>query len=124
MNSNAPSLTIREGDTVATEWSQVSYDRWCAESHAQYTVVPGMRLVNIYEIVDSVIENDLSETERTAVILHYFEGRSKKRTAEIMGTSYSNAHAAIKRAEKKLHLILKHLIDCEEYKEEKSEFKI
>ena len=68
------------------------------------------------------IANDLSETERKAVILHYFEGRSKKQTAEIMGTSYSNAHAALGRAEKKLHLILKHLIDCEEYKEENNEF--
>lgn len=122
MNISSTSLTLREGDTVTTEWSKVSYDRWCAESHAQYTVVPGMRLVNIYEIVDSVIENDLSDTERTAVILHYFEGKSKKQTAQIMGTSYSNAHAALKRAEKKLHLILKHLIDCEEYKEENSEF--
>ena len=110
MNSYSPALTLHEGDTVTTEWSKISYDRWCTESHAQYTVVPGMRLVNIYKIVDSVIAND------------FFEGRSKKQTAEIMGTSYSNAHAALGRAEKKLHLILKHLIDCEEYKEENNEF--
>ncbi|MBQ3497911.1 MAG: sigma-70 region 4 domain-containing protein [Clostridia bacterium] len=122
MNVSSTSLTLREGDTVTTEWSKVSYDRWCAESHAQYTAVPGMRLVNIYEIVDSVIENDLSDTERTAVILHHFEGKSKRKTAQIMGTSYSNAHAALKRAEKKLHLILKHFINCEEYMEENSEF--
>ena len=122
MNINSPALTLKEGDTVTTEWSKISYDRWCAESHAQYTVVPGMRLVNIYKIVDSVIENDLSETERKAVTLHYFEGRSKMQTAQIMGTSYSNTHAALKRAEKKLHLILKHIIDCEEYKEENNAF--
>ena len=122
MNSYSPAHTLHEGDTVTTEWSKISYDRWCTESHAQYTVVPGMRLVNIYNIVDTVNANDIRETERKAVILHYFEGRSKKQTAEIMGTSYSYAHAALGRAEKKLHLILKHLIDCEEYKEENNEF--
>lgn len=119
-NTSTPS--IREGDSVNTEWSKISYDRWCAQQHVQLRTVPGMRIVNIYEVVDSVIENDLTDTEKSAVLLHYFEGLSINRTAQRMSTSYSNAHAALKRAEKKLKLVLKHIIDSEEYKEQTDEF--
>lgn len=119
-NTSTPS--IREGDSINTEWSKISYDRWCAQQHVQLRTVPGMRIVNIYEVVDSVIENDLTDTEKSAVQLHYFEGLSINRTAQRMSTSYSNAHAALKRAEKKLKLVLKHIIDSEEYKEQTDEF--
>ncbi len=119
-NSTAPS--IREGDTVNTEWSQISYNLWCAQKHIQLRTVPGMRIVNLYEVVDSVIENDLTDTERTAVQLHYFEGLSINRTAQQMSTSYSNTHAALKRAEKKLKHVLKHIIDSEEYKIQTNDF--
>lgn len=108
--------SIREGDEIITEWSKVSYDRWCADNHLSYRKVPGVRIISLYDVVDSVIENDLSETEKSAIMLHFFEGYTIKRTAHEMNTSYSNAHAALKRAEKKLRLVLKHIINCEEYK--------
>ena len=121
MNNINSNPAIREGDTIMTEWSKISYERWCADNQVEYQAVPGTRIVNLYEVVDSIIENDLTEAEQTAAKLYYFEGFSIKRIARILGTSYSNAHAAIKRAEKKLKLVLKHLIDCEEYKIETDE---
>ena len=121
MNNINSNPAIREGDTIMTEWSKISYERWCADNQVEYQAVPGTRIVNLYEVVDSIIENDLTEAEQTAAKLYYFEGFSINRIARILGTSYSNAHAAIKRAEKKLKLVLKHLIDCEEYKIETDE---
>ena len=121
MNNINSNPAIREGDTIMTEWSKISYERWCADNQVEYQAVPGTRIVNLYEVVDSIIENDLTEAEQTAAKLYYFEGFSIKRIARILGTSYSNAHAAIKRSEKKLKLVLKHLIDCEEYKIETDE---
>ena len=116
------SPAVREGDSIQTEWSKISYERWCADRHASFRTVPGTKIVNLYEVVNSVIEQDLTETERTAVRLHFFDGLNKRETAQKMHTSYSNAHAALGRAEKKLRLVLKHLIDCEEYKTEIDEF--
>ncbi len=119
INSNP---AVREGDSIETEWSQVSYAQWCVRNDAEYVSVPGLKIVNLYDVINSVIESDLTENERTAVRLFYFEGLNKNRVAAIMGTSYSNIHSALKRAEKKLQLVLKHLINCEEYKKEEEEF--
>lgn len=116
MNNTSSNPSIREGDEIATEWSKISYDRWCADNHLSFRTVPGIRIISLYDVVDSVIENDLSETEKSAVMLHFFEGYTIKRTAQEMNTSYSNVHAALKRGEKKLRLVLKHIINCEEYK--------
>lgn len=116
MYKSSANPSIREGDEIATEWSKISYDRWCADNHLSFRTVPGVRIISLYDVVDSVIENDLSETEKSAVMLHFFEGYTIKHTAHKMNTSYSNVHAALKRAEKKLRLVLKHVINCEEYK--------
>lgn len=121
MYKAATNPSIREGDEIITEWSKVSYERWCAANHVSFRTVPGIRIISIYDVVDSVIENDLTETERSAVTLHFFEGYTIKRTAHEMNTSYSNAHAALKRAERKLQLVLKHIINCEEYKTQENE---
>ncbi len=116
MNRTTSNPSIREGDEIATEWSKISYDRWCADNHLSFRTVPGVRIISIYDVVNSVIENDLSEAERSAITLHFFEGYSITNIAREMNTSYSNVHAAIKRAEKKIRLVLKHIINCEEYK--------
>ncbi len=116
MKNTTSNPAVREGDEIATEWSKISYDRWCADNHLSFRTVPGVRIISIYDVVDSVIENDLSETEKSAILLHFFEGYSITHTAQKMNTSYSNAHAALKRAEKKIRFVLKHIINCEEYK--------
>ena len=116
MYKSSANPSIREGDEIASEWSKISYDRWCADNHLSFRTVPGVRIISLYDVVESVIENDLSETEKSAVMLHFFEGYTIKHTAHKMNTSYSNVHAALKRAEKKLRLVLKHVINCEEYK--------
>ncbi len=113
---------IHEGDCIENEWSQISYEHWCRRKDAPYTTVAGMRIVNLYEVVNSVIEQDLTETERKAVKLFYFENCSKSQIASQLGTTCPNVHSALSRAEKKLHSVLKHLIDCEVYKKEEETF--
>lgn len=113
---NTPS--VRDGDTILTEWSQISYDRWCRAKDVAYITVKGTRIVNLYEVVNSIIDNDLTEPERIAAKLFYYEGLSKSQIAARTGTTSPNVHAALSRAEKKLYNVLKHLIDCEEYKKE------
>lgn len=113
---------VNEGDCIENEWSQVSYELWCRKKDAAYTTVAGLRIVNLYEVVNSVIDNDLSEAERNAARMYYFDGLSKSQIAAATGTTCPNVHAALSRAEKKLRCVLKHLIDCEEYKKEEETF--
>ncbi len=113
---------VHEGDCIENEWSRISYDQWCRKKDAAYTTIAGLRIVNLYEVVNSVIENDLSNAEKTATRLYYFNGLTKSQIAAQTGTTCPNVHAALSRAEKKLHSVLKHLIDCEEYKKEEETF--
>ena len=113
---------VHEGDCIENEWSQVSYDRWCRRKDGACTTVAGLRIVNLYEVVNSVIENDLTDAERNAARLFYFDGLTKSQIAARTGTTCPNVHAALSRAEKKLRNVLKHLIDCEEYKKEEEIF--
>ncbi len=116
------SPAVREGDSIENEWSRISYDQWCRKKDSVCTTVAGLRVVNLYEVVNSVIENDLSDTEKTVTRLYYFEGLTKSQIAARTGTTSPNVHAALSRAEKKLRAVLKHLIDCEEYKKEEEIF--
>ena len=109
---------IHEGDCIENDWSRISYEQWCRKKDAPYTVIAGTRIVNLYDIVNSVIEQDLTETERTAVKLFYFENYTKSQIASLIGTTCPNVHSALSRGEKKLYSVLKHLMDCEVYKKE------
>mgnify|MGYP003299467610 CR=1 FL=1 len=116
------SPAIHEGDCIENEWSRISYEQWCRKKDAPYTVIKGTRIVNLYEVVNSVIEQDLTEAERTAVKLFYFENYSKSQIASHIGTTCPNVHSALIRGEKMLYSVLKPLIDCEVYKKEEETF--
>ena len=107
---------MREGDDVNTEWSQASYEAWCRENAAQFISFPEKRVVDLYKVVRSVIENDFSPVEQRAAVLHWYKGLSVAAAAEKEGTSIANMYRALSRGKEKIRLVLKHLIDCEEYR--------
>ena len=107
-----------ESDTQQSELSRLAFELWSSEQAKEFETVPGLRVVNLYKVVHSVIENDLSETERAAAVCCLLEGRSAAAVAVLTGTSRANIYKALTRAKEKIRLVLKHLIDCEEYKRE------
>lgn len=107
---------MREGDEVNTEWSQFSYEAWCRENAAQFVSYPEKRVVDLYEVVRSVIEKDFSPVEQRAAVLHWYKGLSVAKAAEKEGTSTANMYKSLARGKEKIRLVLKHLIDCEEYR--------
>ena len=121
-NSLSPSLRVREGDTIETEWSQVSYDGWCREQAQQFVTTPGLKVVDIYAVVRSVIEKDLSQAEREITLLRRFNNLSVRKIAARKGTSVSNVYSTLERAEEKIRLVLKHLVVFEDYTVEKDDF--
>ncbi len=114
-NSNC-NPRMREGDDVNTEWSQVSYEMWCRENAVDFISFPEKRVVDLYNVVRSVIENDFSTIEKRAAVLHWYKGLSVAAAAKQEGTSTANMYRALARGKEKIRLVLKHLIDCEEYK--------
>lgn len=112
---------LREGDTVETEWSQVSYDRWCRAKAGSTESLPGMRIVNLYEVVRSVIEQDLSPSERKVALMRWYDNMSARQIASVTGTSTTNVYKTVSRVNGKIKLVLKHIINCEEYKQEVDE---
>lgn len=107
-----------ESETEQSELTRLAFDLWSSEQAREYETVPGLRVVNIYKVVRSVIENDLTEIEKTAAVCCLIDGRSAAAAAALTGTSKANIYKAITRAKEKIRLVLKHLIDCEEYKRE------
>ena len=77
---------------------------------------PEKRVVDLYKVVRSVIENDFSPVEKRAAVLHWYRGLSVAAAAEMEGTSTANMYRALARGKEKIRLVLKHLIDCEEYR--------
>ncbi len=112
-NSNS---RLRDGDTVQTEWSQISYDLWCRESAAQFVSFPEKRIVDLYEVVRSVIADDLTPAEQAAVRLHWYNGLSVSDAARQEGVSRACMYRSLNRGKEKIRLVLKHLIDSEVYR--------
>lgn len=107
-----------ECETGQNELARLAFDLWSSEQAKEFETVPGLRVVNIYKVVRSVIENDLTEIEKTAAVCCLLDGRSAASAAAAAGTSRANIYKALTRAKDKIRLVLKHLIDCEEYKRE------
>lgn len=107
-----------ECEAGQNELARLAFDLWSSEQAKEFETVPGLRVVNIYKVVRSVIENDLTEIEKTAAVCCLLDGRSAAAAAATAGTSRANIYKALTRAKDKIRLVLKHLIDCEEYKRE------
>ncbi len=112
---------IRQGDQVENEWSKVAYDSWCRELDKGFSVVPGVKAVDLYAVVRSVIEKDLSDWEREVIRLHYYDRISAQQIAQQSNTRPSNVYNAMTRAQKKIERVLRHLVFFEDYHFEKQE---
>ena len=115
---NDKTARLKDGDEVQTEWSAVAYDLWRASMAQEYIPHDEMRVVNLYDVVNSVIEADFTPAEQAAARLHWFEGFSVNCTAKKLGTSTSNIYKALNRGKEKLRLVLKHIFYSEVYKTE------
>lgn len=107
-----------ESEIMQAELSRISFDLWNREQAKEFELVPGLRVVDLYKVVRSVIENDFSDSERSAALRCWFEGKSAADAAKEIGTSRANVYKALARGKEKVRLVLKHLIDCEEYRQE------
>ena len=116
MQSKNVCPSVREGDTIENEWSRVSYDLWCREQACDFVKVPGVKIVDTYAVVRSVITNDLTPAEREAVVLRWYRRMSVSQIAVRTGTSTSNVYNTLSRATDKLRNVLKHLIPFEDYR--------
>ncbi|MBQ2813163.1 MAG: sigma-70 region 4 domain-containing protein [Clostridia bacterium] len=116
MKNSSCNPRMRQGDDVSTEWSQASYEAWCRKNAAEFISFPEKRVVDLYEVMRSVIKNDFSPVEQRAAVLHWYKGLSVAAAAKKEGTSTANMYRALARGKEKIRLVLKHLIDCEEYR--------
>lgn len=92
---------------------KLSYELWKKNQCARYSISPEKRTVDIYAVVRSVIENDLSDSERFAVHCYWYEGRTISSIAQRMSVSHSAVYHTLDRAKQKIRFVLKHIIDCE-----------
>ncbi len=116
MKENDFDLAQFSDELIQAECSRISFNTWCAQQAADYVTVPGLRVVDIYKVVRSVVENDLTDVEKTAAIRCWFEGKSAAVAARESGTSKTNVYKALSRSKEKIRLVLKHIVDCEEYR--------
>ena len=119
--NEANQIRIREGDTIENDWSQVAYDRWCRERDRGYSLVPGVKAVDLYAVVRSVIEKALSPKERKVIQLHYYDRLPVSKIAQQSSTRVTNVYNTLTRAHKKIERVLRHLVCFEDYHFEKRE---
>ncbi|HBL40489.1 MAG TPA: hypothetical protein DDY98_02530 [Ruminococcaceae bacterium] len=112
---------IREGDKIENEWSKVAYDSWCRELDKGFSIVSGVKAVDLYAVVRSVIEKDLSDCEREVVLKHYYDQIPVHEIAQQSDTRISNVYNTLSRAQKKIERVLRHLVFFEDYRFEKQE---
>ncbi len=118
----AKAKPLYEAENGHGELSTLAYERWCQSSAQEFIVHDEMRVINLHEIIHSVIEADFTPAERSAATLHWFEGMSVASISERLGISRAGIYKALARGNDKLRLVLKHLINCEIYKTENEAF--
>ena len=62
------------------------------------------------DILAAVIENELTETERDAVKMYWFNNMKASAIAALCGTSAQNVRRIVKRAEKKIYTSMKYVV--------------
>lgn len=68
------------------------------------------RGVDMAELLESAIENELSEAEKSAVRNRWFEAMSLSEIAAVQGVSAANVSITLKRAQDKLHHALRYAV--------------
>lgn len=117
----AKQVKIRAGDRIENEWSQVAYDSWCRELDRGFSLVPGVKAVDLYGVVRSVIENDLSPSEREVILMRYYDQLPVNEIAQQSNTRATNIYNTLARAHKKIERVLRHLVFYDDYHFEKKE---
>ena len=119
--NEAKQAKIRAGDCIENEWSQAAYDSWCREQDKGFSLVPGVKAVDLYAVVRSVIETELSPAEQRVIRLHYYDRLSVGQIAQQSSTRATNVYNTLTRAHRKIERVLRHLVYFEDYRFEKTE---
>ena len=119
--NEANQVRIRAGDRIENEWSQAAYDSWCRELDRGFSLVPGVKAVDLYGVVRSVIETDLSCSEREVIQMRYYDRLPVNEIAQQSNTSVTNVYNTLTRAHKKIERVLRHLVYYDDYHFEKKE---
>lgn len=107
-------LTFPESENTADAvWQKISYELWSSKQSVQHLPSPDKRIVDLYAVVRSVINNDLSESEQLTLMLYWFDGLSVEETAQKSGVSKFVVYHSLNRAKEKIRHVLKHIVDCE-----------
>jgi len=93
------------GHTMRGERRRQSRERQAVEMNA-LQVAPNSSLALIAPILDEAI-NELDDTDRTAVLLRFFEKRDFRTVGELLGSSEDAARMRVTRALEKLQSLLK-----------------
>ena len=119
--NEAKQARIRAGDQIENEWSQAAYDSWCRELDRGFSLVPGVKAVDLYAVIRSVIEKELSPCEQEVIRKHYYDRLPVSTIAQQSSTRVTNVYNTLSRAHKKIERVLRHLVYFEDYHFEKKE---
>ena len=119
--NEAKKIRIRDGETIENDWSQAAYDSWCRELDRGFSLVPGVKAVDLYAVVRSVIETELNPVERNVIRMRYYDRLPVNEIARQSNTRSTNIYNTLARAHKKIERVLRHLVYFEDYHFEKKE---
>ncbi len=89
----------------------VAYSRWVrSEAEDADTYVRRRKVIDLAQIVRSVIENDLTESQRTMIRMHYFENLSVTQIADKTQVSLSSVVKTIRRAEENIRHAVQYVV--------------
>lgn len=81
----------------------------CTENDCAGCLYQAARL-SLYDVLNAVINNELSETEKRIIELHWFGNMSVKSIAAASGLSLAGIRKSLNRAHKKIEAILKYIV--------------
>lgn len=99
--------TVSYGDVLVSDTSENEFRSIDCECSA--CLYEAGRLA-LSDALAAVIRNELTQTEQTAIRLHWFERQRISRIAAVTGVSDDAVRKTVKRAEKKIYQSLKYVV--------------
>ncbi len=91
--------------------AQLAYSRWeSAEAETMAEYISRRRTVDLASLVRQVIEEELTDAERTAICMRYDENRTPIEIARYMRIGKSSAAHTLERAEERIRRFLRYVV--------------
>lgn len=99
-------------DRIDIETAKGQYDRWAAKKcETLDEFLLRKRKIELNNLVKKVIENELSETEKEIVKLHWYENKNITETAEALGINKATVSKKLDKINDKIYEKLKYAIE-------------